>query len=147
MKIEIQASCQLTVSEIKLKMLVEARKTLRTLDNSGGIESNEIGGLLKESDDYILKIVGLDEYLVNESLPLQRVDFIQVCSLAFVTPQFEMVEKATAQQTDDESRKSRIKSEIGLGTTIASLVGSSQLSNFLKFENDEIAFFRRSAVE
>ena len=75
-------------------MLVEARKTLRTLSSSGNIDSNQINSLLKESECYILKIVGLNEYLVNESLPLQRVDFIQVCSLAFVTPQFEMIEKA-----------------------------------------------------
>merc|ERR1712100_905336 len=100
-----------------------------------------------ESECYILKIVGLNEYLVNESLPLQRVDFIQVCSLAFVTPQFEMIEKADAKQTDEEKRKLRIKGEIGLGTSIASLVGSAQLSNFLKFENDEIADFRKNAVE
>lgn len=128
-------------------MLIEARKTLRTLTKSGKIDNNQCKDLLKESDDYIIKIVGLDEYLVNESLPLQRVDFIQVCSLAFVTPHFEMIEKSQAKETDEEARKKRIKSELQLGTQIASLVGSAQLSNFLKFENDEIADFRRCAIE
>jgi hypothetical protein len=77
----------------------------------------------------------------------QRVDIIQVCSKAFVTPSFEMVLKSTVIESDEESRKARIKAELQLGTEIATLVGSSQLSNFLKFENDEIADFRRSAVQ
>ena len=128
-------------------MLTEGRKTLRTHAKSRTIDNNQCNDLLKESEDYIIKIVGLHEYLVNESLPLQRVDFIQVCNLAFVTPHFEMIEKSQVKETDEESRKRRIKSELQLGTQIASLVGSAQLSNFLKFENDEIADFRRSAME
>ena len=76
----------------------------------------------------------------------QRVDFIQVCNLAFVTPRFEMVEKTEIKELDEDARKTRIKSELALGNQIASLVGSAQLSNFLKYENDEIADFRRSAT-
>lgn len=58
-----------------------------------------------------------------------------------------MVEKSTAQEKSEDARKLRIKGELSLGTQIASLVGSSQLSNFLKFEDDEIAYFRCEAVK
>ena len=73
-------------------------------------------------------------------------DFIQVCSKAYVTPQFELVLKDSVKEIDDNERKSRLKSEILLGNTIGSLIGSEYVSNFLEFENDEIADFRRAAV-
>ena len=51
-------------------MLSEAKKTLRALSKSGVINRAQRKQLLKEADDYCIKIVGLDQYIVNESLAL-----------------------------------------------------------------------------
>ena len=67
---EIEASCELNVAEIKEKILAEARRMLRDLSQEGKLEGIERKDFLKEAGDYILKIVGLQEFLVNESLPL-----------------------------------------------------------------------------
>lgn len=145
--VNIQASCQLNVMEVKANLLVEARKHLRSLVKEGKVGKEDVQSMLREPDGYVIKVVSIEEYIINESLPLQRVDFIQVCTKAFITPQLEMIPREDAKIPDEKERKDRIKNELKLGTEIATLVGSSQLSNFLQYENAEIADFRRCAVQ
>mmetsp|Transcript_419 Transcript_419/g.1446 ORF Transcript_419/g.1446 Transcript_419/m.1446 type:complete len:1166 (-) Transcript_419:175-3672(-) len=167
-QVAFNASCKLTVTEIKETLLKKAKSALPSSDEEKVEEKEEekkeeeaekkeqeagepsspkadANGLL-DGSGYVMRVVGIDEYILNESLPLQRVDFIQVCTKAFITPQLEMVAKADVGTLDEEGRKARIKSELQLGTEIAVLVGSSQLTNFLQYENAEIADFRRCAI-
>jgi hypothetical protein len=51
-------------------MLSEAKKYLRDKVTYGVITKDKRKELLQEPEQYRLKIVGLDEYIINESLPL-----------------------------------------------------------------------------
>jgi hypothetical protein len=75
------------------------------------------------------------------------VKFIQVCTKSFVTPSFDLVLKSQVSEIDEATRKALMRRELLLGTQIASLVGSSEIANFLEYENDEIADFRRSGIK
>lgn len=77
----------------------------------------------------------------------QRIDFIQACTKAYVTPSFCLVHKSKAKMLDESSRLKRLKKEILLSNDIASLIGSKHTSNYLEFEDDEIANFRRQAMK
>lgn len=77
----------------------------------------------------------------------QRVDFVQVCSKAYVTPRFCLIEKRRVKMLDEETRLDKLKEEILLSNDIALLIGSKHTSNYLEFEDDEIASFRRRAMK
>ena len=74
-------------------------------------------------------------------------DFIQACSKAYVTPRFIVIEKRHARMPDEEARKERLNGEIMLSHHIAQLIGGVHTSNFLEYEDDEVAFFRRNAIK
>jgi hypothetical protein len=48
--------------------------------------------------DYLLKIVGVQCYITNDTLALRRHNFIQICRKSFVNPAMELVPKEVAQQ-------------------------------------------------
>jgi hypothetical protein len=41
--------------------------------------------------DFILRLSGVDHYLANETLPLHRIDMIQLCRNSFLSPPLELV--------------------------------------------------------
>jgi hypothetical protein len=135
------------VTDIKAALLAEAKRKILSLDKSIVPNPEASVALLQEPDSYVMKVVGIEEYILNESLALHRVDFIQVCSKSFVTPQFEMKLRTEIPEINEESRKAKMVEELKLGTEISSLVGSEQVGNFLGFENDEVADFRRAVIQ
>lgn len=90
-RISMRASNKLCVNEIKEALLNDARAVM---SQSRRMTEERACDLLRSPDDYCLKVVGIDEYITVETLPLQRVDFVQVCSKAFLTPKFEMIPRS-----------------------------------------------------
>jgi len=136
-RLMLYCSYQDKVIDIKETLLKEAKT--RVSDQQ----------ILQTSEEYVLKIDGIEEYITgrNESLPLHRVDFIQVCSRAFVTPNFTMIPVNQMKPVDESLRKLALKTELLRGTQIDALIGTGFSSTFLELENDEIAALRRSAIK
>ena len=66
-KVILRASNQLCVNDIKERLIRDAR---HLLSQSRRITEEKINELLKDPADYVLKVVGIDEYITNETLPL-----------------------------------------------------------------------------
>jgi len=90
---EIIGSCMDTVFDMKSKLISEVRLAVEDLISQGVINENELSELVLSTSEYAFKSRGTNDYVLNETLPLQRVDFIQACTKAFVTPRFCLVEK------------------------------------------------------
>ena len=57
------------------------------------------------------------------------------------------MEKRHIRVLDENARKERLNKEIALSHHISLLIGGTHTSNFLEYEDDEIAFFRRNAIK
>ena len=76
----------------------------------------------------------------------KRLDFIQVCTKAFVKPSLAMLPLSCIPGTiDEEARKQRMLAELKIGTEISTLVGPQEIRTFLEHENSEVTAFRRAA--
>eukprot|EP01103_Thecamoeba_quadrilineata_P013540 TRINITY_DN3788_c0_g1_i1.p1 TRINITY_DN3788_c0_g1~~TRINITY_DN3788_c0_g1_i1.p1 ORF type:complete len:1188 (-),score=230.45 TRINITY_DN3788_c0_g1_i1:129-3692(-) len=142
-KITLQVPSQNNSLEVKKQLIQNA------LSYINGLESKPPKLDLKfKEDHYTLSVVGIDYFLVNESLPLQRDKIIQLCNKAYVTPKLEMIKReslntsAAFDHTKGEGKK-KLLSEITLNTDIATLLDGELLSTYLNYENPEISSFRR----
>ena len=124
-------------------------------------------------DDYILFIPGIKYYIVNDNLPLHRVDIIQLCKQLFLTPPLHMVDKPSDSdiviclptpslppllshlcyilffsQKNDSNMRNRLSSEFNLNHMILELTENpvthtNPLQQILESKSDETESFRK----
>ena len=77
LRTELIATCQDTVNEIKELFLQEAKKALESIDDEKILQKSKIDEKIKTTEDYVLKISGIDDYISNEyaRLPLYPFHF------------------------------------------------------------------------
>eukprot|EP01094_Clydonella_sp_ATCC50884_P017222 TRINITY_DN2958_c0_g3_i1.p1 TRINITY_DN2958_c0_g3~~TRINITY_DN2958_c0_g3_i1.p1 ORF type:complete len:1072 (-),score=431.54 TRINITY_DN2958_c0_g3_i1:1764-4550(-) len=143
------AHSKMTVTAIKEALLALAREHIeRKQKKFGVLDALDFDSLLGKASDYGLRVLGIDEYILNETLPLHRVDFLQVCSKAYVTPKLAMIPRTLMpREMEEEARKKRMLRELKAATEISELVGNTELRAFLECENPEITHFRRQGAK
>eukprot|EP01087_Luapelamoeba_hula_P016091 TRINITY_DN4916_c0_g1_i1.p1 TRINITY_DN4916_c0_g1~~TRINITY_DN4916_c0_g1_i1.p1 ORF type:complete len:1562 (+),score=232.28 TRINITY_DN4916_c0_g1_i1:66-4751(+) len=103
---------------------------------------------LKEVDDYLLKVPGIDYYLTNEAIPFHRVDVFQVCKKSFIPAPLEMVERPPDGLKEDALIKNKIMTELDISNKIYELMTDpvtekNPLHQILSTRHDETVTFRK----
>jgi hypothetical protein len=101
--------------------------------------------------DYVLKIPGVNYYLVKEEQPLHLVGVLQVCKKSFVSFPLEMILRPSTDvlhENDKLNVRDKIMSELNANTEVFELLsnpisGDNPLLQILKSDNDEINSFRK----
>lgn len=104
-----------------------------------------------DEKDYVLKIPGVNYYLVKEEQSLHLVGVLQVCKKSFVSFPLEMIPRPSTDvlhENDKLNVREKIMSELNANTEVFELLsnpisGDNPLLQILKSDNDEINSFRK----
>lgn len=166
----ILCSCEMNASQIKATMIqhVKSQTELNELKEEiakeearvafqGTEQAKEAASTVEKNKqsldekDYLLKIPGVNYYLVKEEQSLHLVGVLQVCRKSFVSFPLEMVPRPPTDvlhENDKLNMKEKIMSELNANTEMFELLanpisGDNPLQDILKSDNDEVISFRK----